>query len=798
MKKWIALLVLLLPGYIFATSTSGASIRGLNIDGFVDIGSVPGTNNTLWETDEVFQGFSGFVNWYMTWDDTYLYLGKIGGNNTQGAVIYLRAEYPGSNYTTTGFNYDGLVPEVSPMGGVNFTAYLKDVQGGNPQYDEFRTWSGAAWSAPTTTLTPFFSTPANGHNMEVRIPWSAITNGNGKPANIRAVLYQVVPQATAGCTPAAEFVYAESPWGTGNPGDGPSVGVNDGTPTSLVQPGGCAAGTDTARRWWGCYPVIGGVGSNGWQAVQPNAGPDSIICSAANAYILDGNQPPIIALGTWTLLSQPAGSPPVTIVNPNAPSTFAQNLTGFGDYTFIWDINYGGCPSLPDTLVISRWADPPPATVSPDQQVPCEVDSALIFGNDPGPQINGLGGQGQWVLISGQGSINTPSDTMTWVTALGYGPNIFEWQITNGPCQMTTAQVTLTRYRQVFADAGPDLDLCGVSIVTMDANDPIQIQFSANGSWSQISGPTQGVFTAPNFFNTNVAGLGPGTYRFAWSVTNGTCPADQDTVTVRIYDRPISDAGGDQYLCFDDVLILEGNDPLVIAPTATGVWQQQSGVSPAIFGDSTLFNTPVGNTEPGAYKFNWIVRNGPCLEASDQLTVFVTLLTNGGLASVNNADQDSSNGSVVLNAPINGAPPFLYSLDQLNWQNSAQFGGLGAGSYTAYYLDDQGCTDSLNFEIEVNVPPPSPKDSVVVTTGFSPNGDGTNDTWQLPGLNQFPEAVVEIYNLWGGLIYRSEGSYTPWNGTYNGKDMPPATYYFIIDLNAPDQVVRKGNLTLLR
>lgn len=792
MKNLFALLVLLLPGYLFATSTSGATMRGLTIDGFVATGSVPGTNNTFWETDEVFQGFNAIVNWYMTWDDTNLYLGKIGGNNTEGAVIYIRSEYPGANYTTTGYDYDSLVPLLFPMGGANFAGYFKD------SYDEYRTWS-SGWSAPNNTLTPFFSTQTgNIDHLEIAIPWSAITNGNGIPSNIRVVLYQVVPETSSSCVPTAEFVYAESPWGTGNPGDGPSVGVNDGVPTSAAQPGGCDVGNNMATRWWGCYPVIGGVGSNGWMSVQPDAGPDSILCSSANAYIMQGNQPPIAALGTWSLVSQPPGSPPVTIVSPNNPTTFIQDLTGFGDYTFIWDINYGGCPSQPDTMVISRWADPPTATVSPDQQLPCESDSALIFGNNPGAQINGLGGQGQWVLVNGQGSIATPSDTMTWVNALGYGTNVFEWQITNGPCQMSTAQVTLTRYRQVFSDAGPDQDLCGVSIVTMAGNDPIQIQNSAAGSWSQISGPTQAVFTAPNFFNSNVSGLGPGTYQFTWSVTNGTCAADLDTIAVRIYDRPLSDASGDQYICFGDGLILEGNNPLVIAPTATGVWQQQSGVSQVIFGDSTQFNTPVGNIEPGAYKFNWIVRNGPCIEAFDQVTVFVTLLTNGGLSSVNSADQDSSNGSVVLNAPINGAPPFLYSLDQLNWVTSATFDGLAPGFYTAYFLDDQGCSDSLSFEIETLVPPPTPKDSVVITTGFSPNGDGTNDTWVLPGLSEFPQAVVEIYNVWGALVYRSEGLYTPWNGTYNGKNMPPATYYFVIDFKDPEQNIRKGNLTLLR
>ncbi|MEM6271875.1 MAG: gliding motility-associated C-terminal domain-containing protein [Bacteroidota bacterium] len=792
MKKIIVLLMLLVPGSLAATSTSGATNRGLNIDGVVIDGATAGSNTTLWETDEVFQGFMGIINWYMTWDDNNLYLGKIGGNNAEGAVIYLRAEYPGATQTNTGFLYDGLNPGLAPMGGVNFAAYFRDT------YDEFRTWSNGAWSAPTTTLAPFFSNQANGDNLEVTIPWNAITNGNGIPSNIRVVLYQVVPPGVNVNCNGEEFVYAESPWGTGNPGDGPSIGVNDGQPTSAVQPGGCSRGDSTATRWWGCYPVIGGVGSNGWIAVQPEAGPDSIICPQATAYAMQGNQPPVVSLGTWSVVGQPPGSPPVNIVDPNNPNTLMQNLTGFGDYTFIWDINYGGCPSAPDTVVISRWADPPPATVGPDQQLPCDLDSAFVFGNDPGPQMNGLGGVGQWVLVSGQGSISTPNDTATWITALGYGDNVFAWQITNGPCMMTSAQVTLTRYAPVSIDAGPDQDICGVSIASLAGNDPINIQATAQGNWSQISGPSQAMFTNPLFFNSNVSGLVPGTYQFVWSIANGTCPAREDTVRVRVFDRPQVDAGGDQFICAGDDAVLDGNNPLAIAPTAMGTWNQLSGPSVAVFGDTNLFNTPVSGLEVGQYVLTWTMRNGPCPEEVDQMTVFVSQVVNDGLASATAADRDSANGGMVVNIPLSGTPPYRYGLSLNDFQSSATFNNLAPGTYALYIVDDLGCLDSLTFEIEAIIPPPPSRDTVVVTTGFSPNGDATNDTWELPGIELFPQATVEIYNIWGGLVYRTEGNYLPWNGQRNGKDLPTGTYYFIIDLNAPDQDPIKGNLTLLR
>ncbi|MBK9453800.1 MAG: hypothetical protein IPN95_31285 [Bacteroidetes bacterium] len=84
------------------------------------------------------------------------------------------------------------------------------------------------------------------------------------------------------------------PWGASisNVGDGPSVGVNDGVPISARQPGGCDVGDSTATRGWGCYPVIGGVGSTGCAALAPNAGPDDSICQTATAHLLLANTPP--------------------------------------------------------------------------------------------------------------------------------------------------------------------------------------------------------------------------------------------------------------------------------------------------------------------------------------------------------------------------------------------------------------------------------------------------------------------------------------------------------------------------
>ncbi len=97
------------------TTTAGVS-RNLLINGFVGTSSLPGTNDSKWETDEVYQGYQGIVNWYLTWDDTNLYIGRKGfeTSNTMGSILYIRAQYPndGDKFSNTGFDYDGVKPDL--------------------------------------------------------------------------------------------------------------------------------------------------------------------------------------------------------------------------------------------------------------------------------------------------------------------------------------------------------------------------------------------------------------------------------------------------------------------------------------------------------------------------------------------------------------------------------------------------------------------------------------------------------------------------------------------------------------
>ncbi len=94
--------------------------------------------------------------------------------------------------------------------------------------------------------------------------------------------------------------------------------------------------------------------------------------------------------------------------------------------------------------------------------------------------------------------------------------------------------------------------------------------------------------------------------------------------------------------------------------------------------------------------------------------------------------------------------------------------------------DDNGCVSNDSILIVV-----SPE--VEIVNIFSPNGDGINDVWTIPFLDQYPNADLKIYNRWGELLFEVTGGYTtPWDATFNGKPLPVGSYYYVLELNHPD------------
>jgi hypothetical protein len=438
MNKYLLLIILAcLTTTVFATTTSTVS-RNIKIDGYVSNTLAPaGTNGINWEADEIYPGYQSVINWYVSWDDTYFYLGRKGfatpSSNALGSVIYIRAEYPGASYTPSPPVYDQVQPDLTNMGGIDFVAYIKST------YNGYRTYNGA-WSGSNTLNPVFQNNVGNTDYMEVAIPWNTITNGKGKPSNVRLSMLQI-DLGNSTCNPKPRpFIFSESPWGDGT-GGSPTLGVNDGAPTSARQPGGCGLQTAASTRWWGCYPVIAGVGTNGYFAMAPDAGPKINICDNTTTATMNGNTPSATAVGTWTYLaasSDPGLSAPV-ITDPNDPSTTITGLNDIGKYVFSWSINYGGCPAVPSEMTIERWKSPTIANAGPSDSTCFPSTTYMLNGNQP------LVGKGKWTVAAGTGKLNAnDSSASNNVSNLGIGMNTFTWTISNGPaCAVSSSTISV-------------------------------------------------------------------------------------------------------------------------------------------------------------------------------------------------------------------------------------------------------------------------------------------------------------------------------------------------------------------
>lgn len=119
---------------------------------------------------------------------------------------------------------------------------------------------------------------------------------------------------------------------------------------------------------------------------------------------------------------------------------------------------------------------------------------------------------------------------------------------------------------------------------------------------------------------------------------------------------------------------------------------------------------------------------------------------------------------------------------------------LGVGTYTLFITDKY---NRLGTSYGVVEPLYGDATCLNIPNAFTPDGDGTNDVWNIKSLADFTECSVEIFNQWGSLVFRSKGYDMPWDGQYNGQQAPAGAYYFVIDLKNGENKYT-GTVTIIR
>lgn len=121
-------------------------------------------------------------------------------------------------------------------------------------------------------------------------------------------------------------------------------------------------------------------------------------------------------------------------------------------------------------------------------------------------------------------------------------------------------------------------------------------------------------------------------------------------------------------------------------------------------------------------------------------------------------------------------------------------------TYYATETDINGCESINPLEVTVTLEACDEYD-IEIYDGFSPTGNGTNDTFKIKNLRElYPDFKVEFFNRWGNLIYTANAANADWNGRLNGDGelSPAGVYYFVVYFNKENKKPIQRSLYLSR
>lgn len=128
------------------------------------------------------------------------------------------------------------------------------------------------------------------------------------------------------------------------------------------------------------------------------------------------------------------------------------------------------------------------------------------------------------------------------------------------------------------------------------------------------------------------------------------------------------------------------------------------------------------------------------------------------------------------------------------------------GRYYGFNFPDTGCFSSGYIEVTVTLTSCDdvPND-FFVPDGFSPNGDGTNDSFVIKDIEfLYPDYTLEIYNRYGIEMYKGDKNKPAWDGKNYEKSgiaggiAPNGVYFYVLHFNKGNKSPKQGRLYLNR
>ncbi len=260
--------------------------------------------------------------------------------------------------------------------------------------------------------------------------------------------------------------------------------------------------------------------------------------------------------------------------------------------------------------------------------------------------------------------------------------------------------------------------------------------------------------------------------------------------TVTVINLTQASAGLDAAYCANEQVVVTGNSP---ASGETSAWSYNGG--------SGLFATPnaatsvVNINSASTYDLVYTITSGAC-----STTDIVSIVVNAAITNVSAGVNRTVAGNMVelTGSPLNAGQTGMWSSVNegisfaLPTSSTTTASGLAAGANTLTWTVSAAGCESVSASVVIT-------SDFSASTAFTPNGDGENDTFEIPALAATPNATIEIFNRWGNLVFESTGAKygKGWDGTFEGSELPVASYYYVIDLKDGSSQ-KKGYVSIIR
>jgi gliding motility-associated-like protein len=194
----------------------------------------------------------------------------------------------------------------------------------------------------------------------------------------------------------------------------------------------------------------------------------------------------------------------------------------------------------------------------------------------------------------------------------------------------------------------------------------------------------------------------------------------------------------------------------------------------------------------------WSIDNGPCGTSTDEMTI---MLWDGSVPPAY-AGEDQHFCEDTTETTMHAAPAFSTAtavwtllsgsgtidepIDSLTAITGLQL-GPNIFLWTVFNGECGTTADSLVITIEDCT-------DFIVPDAFSPNDDGRNDTYVISGLEDYPDAHLQVFNRWGSQVLDRQPYLNNWDGRSEnsmnfGDELPESTYYYILDLGDGSDVL---------